>query len=100
MLAMAAIEPSSGGVLAFTYMYLFLSMLLAYNLYSTLSDLIAIFKCILLGCLLSYRCGNFLNRLIMLFLLILRMLLILLSITVNFYIWFGNTNLTVEGFGI
>ena len=89
-------------VLHFTQTYLwFLSILVVYDPYLVLIDLIAICTYLLLRCLLSDRYDNLFSKVIMTFLLISRMhiyILLLLSISFTFYILFGNTNLVSERF--
>ena len=96
LLAKGTIDPSLV-VLAFTLLYLlFLSTFVVYYPYSTLSSLIAICTYLFLRCQLLDRYGHLFNWAIMLFLLMWRMLIytfLLLSITITFYVLFGNTNL-------
>ena len=72
-----------------------------YMLY--LSSLIAIYTCLHLRCLVSSRYANSFNRMIILFLLTLRMLIytfLLLSIITAFWFLFDRINLSVKGLTI
>ena len=95
LLAKVAIEPLA--VLAFTLLSLwFLSVLVVYDAYSALLDLIAICTYLLSTCLLSDKYDILFSRVKMLFLLISRMLIymfLLLNITIAFSILFYNINL-------
>ena len=81
-------------VLAFNQIYLwYLSTVVVYDQYSVISDLITICMYQLVSCLLSDRFGNLLNKVNMLYPLILKMLnYIFLSILTGFFfcILFGN----------
>ena len=94
LVAKGAIKPSPGGA-GFSQMYLLLlNILLAYNLYSTLSNLI-ISTYLFPRCLLSDRYGSLFNRAIMLFILISVMVIyifLLLSITITVYTLVCNTD--------
>ena len=73
-----------GGAGLYSSVLRFLSELFVYDPYSILSDLITTCTCLPLKYLPSDRYGNLFNKLVMLFLLILRMLFcifLLLSIT-------------------
>ena len=62
LFAKCAIEPLTGGA-GFIQMYLwFLCMLVVYDLYFALGDLIAMCTYLLLRCLLSDRNGNLFSR--------------------------------------
>ena len=86
-------------VLTLTEMYLLslgIHVLVVYDLYPTLCSLIAICKYLFLLHTLSDIHSNLLNKVIMSFLLISKMLIyifLLLSVKVIIYILFGNTSL-------
>ena len=67
LLAKGAIELSNGGTGFYSNILQFLSMLVVYDPYLFLDNLIATYTYLLLRCLLSGRYGNLFNMVVMLF---------------------------------
>ena len=85
------IEPSTGGFGFYFNILLFLSLMVVYDPYLTLSNLFTIYIYLIVRCLLSDRYGNLFNRAVMLFLLISRMHIYIFILRITFtslhFVW-------------